>query len=218
MISEHVCRINRVLGAINRSYSDAVPEKFEVDRVDRIADTLFGVAVAKGLIGYRLLARRVGTRPDFLSQPLDQVSRRASEVGEPLWSALVVSRDGGSPTPASTGWHAECGQSIPLLPTTRSGRRSGTGATPLLRSSGSRPMVRRRLWAASHTRASSRGQWGAEVDRVTEEQRLQQMIDELRRMRERCEPKSNQNPRYLRYSNAVSALLWIIDDLARERH
>ena len=40
------------------------------------------------------------------------------------------------------------------------------------------------------------------------------MIDEPRRMRERCEPKSNQNPRYLRYSNAVSALLWIIDDLA----
>lgn len=46
---------------------------------------------------------------------------------------------------------------------------------------------------------------------VTDEQRLQQMIDELRRMRERCEPKSNQNPRYLRYSNAVSALRWIID-------
>lgn len=35
---------------------------------------------------------------------------------------------------------------------------------------------------------------------VTEQQRLQQMIDDLRRMRERCEPKSNQNPRYLRYS------------------
>ena len=48
-------------------------------------------------------------------------------------------------------------------------------------------------------------------------QRLQDMIDQLRRMRERCEPKSNQNPRYLRYSNAVSALRWIIDDLARER-
>ncbi|MEU7873498.1 hypothetical protein [Dactylosporangium sp. NPDC049140] len=52
---------------------------------------------------------------------------------------------------------------------------------------------------------------------MTDEQRLQQMIDELRRMRERCEPKSNQNPRYLRYSNAVSALRWIIDDLAKER-
>jgi hypothetical protein len=52
---------------------------------------------------------------------------------------------------------------------------------------------------------------------VTEEQKLQQMIDELRRMREGCEPKSNQNPRYLRYSNAVSALRWIIDDLTKER-
>jgi hypothetical protein len=52
---------------------------------------------------------------------------------------------------------------------------------------------------------------------VTEQQRLQQMIDELRRMRERCEPKSNRNPRYLRYSNAVSTLLWIIDDLEKEQ-
>jgi hypothetical protein len=31
-----------------------------------------------------------------------------------------------------------------------------------------------------------------------------------------CEPKSNLNPRYLRYSNAVSALNWIADDLRRE--
>jgi hypothetical protein len=52
---------------------------------------------------------------------------------------------------------------------------------------------------------------------VTDEQRLQEMIDQLRRMREHCEPKSNQNPRYLRYSNAISALRWIIDDLAPER-
>ena len=36
-------------------------------------------------------------------------------------------------------------------------------------------------------------------------------------MRERCEPKSNLNHRYLRYSNAVAALRWIIDDLASER-
>ncbi|MGN9915839.1 hypothetical protein [Micromonospora palomenae] len=52
---------------------------------------------------------------------------------------------------------------------------------------------------------------------MTQEDRLQRMIEELRRMREQCEPKSNQNPRYLRYSNAVSALRWIIDDLAKER-
>jgi hypothetical protein len=51
---------------------------------------------------------------------------------------------------------------------------------------------------------------------VTDSERLQQMIDELRRMREPCEPKSNENPRYLRYSNAISALRWIIDDLAKE--
>ncbi|MFG3604504.1 hypothetical protein [Micromonospora chersina] len=52
---------------------------------------------------------------------------------------------------------------------------------------------------------------------MNHEDRLQRMIEELRRMREQCEPKSNQNPRYLRYSNAVSALRWIIDDLAKER-
>jgi len=42
------------------------------------------------------------------------------------------------------------------------------------------------------------------------------MIDDLRRMREQCEPKSNQNPRHLRYSNAVSALKWIIENVATE--
>jgi hypothetical protein len=42
------------------------------------------------------------------------------------------------------------------------------------------------------------------------------MIDELRQMREQCEPKSNQNARYLRYSNAVTSLRWIIDDLSKE--
>ncbi|WP_200208806.1 hypothetical protein [Micromonospora coerulea] len=52
---------------------------------------------------------------------------------------------------------------------------------------------------------------------MTDEDRLQQMIEELRWMRQRCEPKSNQTPRYLRYSNAVSALRWIIDDLIKER-
>jgi hypothetical protein len=51
---------------------------------------------------------------------------------------------------------------------------------------------------------------------VTDIDQLQGMIDELRRLRESCKPKSNQNPRYLRYSNAVSALLWIIGDLQAE--
>ncbi|MFG2000449.1 hypothetical protein ACGFNU_15005 [Spirillospora sp. NPDC048911] len=52
---------------------------------------------------------------------------------------------------------------------------------------------------------------------MTDEERLQRMIDELRQMRKQCEPKSNQNPRYLRYSNAVTALRWIIGDLMKER-
>ena len=48
---------------------------------------------------------------------------------------------------------------------------------------------------------------------MTDIERLTRMIDDLRRMREQqCEPKSNANPRYLRYSNAVSALRWVIDD------
>ena len=45
---------------------------------------------------------------------------------------------------------------------------------------------------------------------------LEQMVEALRRQREGCEPKSNQNPRYLRYSNAVSALNWVIEDIRRE--
>jgi hypothetical protein len=51
---------------------------------------------------------------------------------------------------------------------------------------------------------------------MTDIERLQAMIDELRHLRNRCEPKSNQNLRYLRYSNAVSALLWVIGDLQAE--
>lgn len=51
------------------------------------------------------------------------------------------------------------------------------------------------------------------MDEVRE---LEQMIDALRRQREGCVPKSNQNQRYLRYSNAVSAMRWIIEDIRRE--
>ncbi len=51
---------------------------------------------------------------------------------------------------------------------------------------------------------------------MTHIDRLQRMIEDLRRLRNECEPKSNQNPRYLRYSNAVSGLLWIISDLQAE--
>jgi hypothetical protein len=51
---------------------------------------------------------------------------------------------------------------------------------------------------------------------MTDVERLRQMIEQIRVIRNRCEPKSNQNPRYLRLSNAVSAPLWIIEDLQRE--
>jgi hypothetical protein len=72
-------------------------EKFEMTRVDRITDILFGVATSGGTIGYSPLAHWVDTRPDFLSQQLDQVSRRATDRGEPMWSALVVSKETGRP-------------------------------------------------------------------------------------------------------------------------
>lgn len=42
--------------------------------------------------------------------------------------------------------------------------------------------------------------------------RMRAMIEELRAMRNRCEPKSNANPRYLRFSNAISALKWLTTD------
>lgn len=51
---------------------------------------------------------------------------------------------------------------------------------------------------------------------MDEAARLRQMIDELRRQRNQCEPKSNQNPRYLKYSNAVSNLLWLVADIESE--
>lgn len=68
-----------------------------MDRVDRIADVLYGVAVAEGLIGYGPLGRRVGLQANFLSQPLAQVSERAAERNEPIWSALVVGKETGRP-------------------------------------------------------------------------------------------------------------------------
>lgn len=72
-------------------------ELFQVNRADRIMDILFGVAAGGGLIGYGPLAERVGTQPNYLSKPLDQVSRQALDRGEPLWSALVVSKHTGRP-------------------------------------------------------------------------------------------------------------------------
>ena len=39
------------------------------------------------------------------------------------------------------------------------------------------------------------------------------MVDDLRSMRENCEPKRPENTRYHRYSLAISALTWLINDL-----
>lgn len=80
-----------------------MPETFQMDRVDRIADILYGVATGRATITYRKLAFRVGTRPDFLGHPLERVSRRAVERGEPMWSALVVSTETGVPSPGFHG-------------------------------------------------------------------------------------------------------------------
>ncbi|MEU4712087.1 hypothetical protein AB0F73_00225 [Micromonospora purpureochromogenes] len=74
-----------------------MPEIFEMDRVDRIADILYGVAVAEGLIGYGSLGKRIGLQANFLSRPLAEVSERAANRGEPIWSALVVGKDTGRP-------------------------------------------------------------------------------------------------------------------------
>jgi hypothetical protein len=47
--------------------------------------------------------------------------------------------------------------------------------------------------------------------------RLEPMVQELREQRNRnCEPKSNENRRYLEYSVAVSSINWIIKDLQAE--
>jgi hypothetical protein len=56
----------------------------------------------------------------------------------------------------------------------------------------------------------------ARLGALTDTERLHEMIDEFRRMREQCEPRSGQNPRCLRHSNAASALRWVIDDLTKE--
>ncbi len=99
---------------------------------------------------------------------------------------------------------------------------AGNGGARSSRQPNSRAEHRRSSPSAASCRAARRyvlptTSGNSTMTGVTDEQRRQQMIDDLRRMRERCEPKSNQNRRYLRSSNAVSALRWIIDDLAKER-
>ncbi|HEY3471188.1 MAG TPA: hypothetical protein VGL47_39055 [Amycolatopsis sp.] len=75
-----------------------MPETFAMDRVDRLADILYGVASGEGLIGYAPLGRRLGVQPNHLGHFLEQVSTRAKERDEPLWSALVVSKGSGQPS------------------------------------------------------------------------------------------------------------------------
>ncbi|WP_206793095.1 hypothetical protein [Amycolatopsis sp. MtRt-6] len=70
-----------------------------MDRVDRIADILYGVASAQdGLIEYAPLGKRVGVQPNHLGYFLERVSTRATRRAEPLWSALVVSKDSRRPS------------------------------------------------------------------------------------------------------------------------
>lgn len=61
--------------------------------MDRIADILYGVAVGQGLIEYGPLAKRIGLQPNHLGGLLEQVSKRAGEKDEPIWSALVVGKE-----------------------------------------------------------------------------------------------------------------------------
>lgn len=51
---------------------------------------------------------------------------------------------------------------------------------------------------------------------MTDIERLQRMIDELRKQRNSCEPKNSGNKRYLSYSNAISGIHWVIHDLQAE--
>src|SRR5258706_14999357 len=66
-------------------------ETFTVDRVDRLTDILYGVAAARGLIGYDPLGHRVGLATNHMSWNLGQVSRRSVAQDGPMWTALCVS-------------------------------------------------------------------------------------------------------------------------------
>jgi hypothetical protein len=76
-----------------------MPETFPFDRADRLSDILYGVAAARGLIGYGPLGHRVGLATNHMGWHLGQVSRRSVEAGGPMWTALCVSRDSGRPQP-----------------------------------------------------------------------------------------------------------------------
>jgi hypothetical protein len=72
-------------------------ENFTFDRADRLADILFGMAAAGGLITYKPLAHQVGMRPDHLRRLLAEVSRRSAGQSGPIWTALAISARTGRP-------------------------------------------------------------------------------------------------------------------------
>ena len=109
-----------------------MPEIFQMDRVDRIADILYGVAVAEGLIGYGPLGKRIGLQANFLSRPLAEVSERAANRGEPIWSALAVGKDTGRPHEGFYALGRRLRSSTRTSTTRCCGRRSGSAATPPL--------------------------------------------------------------------------------------
>ena len=51
----------------------------------------------------------------------------------------------------------------------------------------------------------------AGVVTVEDPEQIEQMIDSLRRMRNRCEPKSKSNPVYFHFSGAISNLKWLLE-------
>ncbi len=66
-------------------------QTYTFDRVDRMSDILYGVAVTHGLIEYERLAHRVGMRPDHMTYLLAEVCRKSVAEDGPMWTALCVS-------------------------------------------------------------------------------------------------------------------------------
>lgn len=64
-----------------------------------MADILYGVAAARGTIGYGPLAKRLGLARPHMGWHLGEVSRRSVAAGGPMWTALCVSQDTDLPQP-----------------------------------------------------------------------------------------------------------------------
>ena len=74
-------------------------QTFIWNRAKRVADILYGVAAARGRIGYDPLSQCVGMQARHMSHLLGKVSRDSVKAGGPMWTALCVSRDTGMPKP-----------------------------------------------------------------------------------------------------------------------